>query len=117
MRATIRAVTREGALRIADEYLKGSPRPNCEGIERVFTIPELEEFMIRRPCIYGLPSETLRRCWIAYAKRPSSYCMVASSDIIVVAQETGEVVFFGAAKRRGVTVCILKSAYSPLLRH
>ena len=70
-------------------------------VERVCTIPELEEFMIRRPCICGLPTETLRRCWIAYAGRPTGYCMVTSSDIIVVAQETGEVVFCGSANDEG----------------
>ena len=42
-------VTRQDARRIAEDYLKAQPRPNCDGIEKVFTIPELEEFMIRRP--------------------------------------------------------------------
>lgn len=90
-------VTREDASRIAEDYLKAHPRPNCDGIEKVTTIPELEEFMVRRPCVYGLAPETLRKCWIAYARRPAECCMVASSDIIVVAQETGETVFFGSA--------------------
>jgi hypothetical protein len=52
-------------------------------------------------CVHGLTPETLRRCWIAYAGRPSGYCIVASSDIIVVAQETGEVVFCGSANDEG----------------
>jgi hypothetical protein len=95
------AVTCEDAFKIAEDYLKARPRPNCDGIEKIFTIPELEEFMIRRPRVDGLPSERLRRCWIAYAKRPASYCMVASSDIIVVGQETGEVVFAGSANDEG----------------
>ena len=94
-------VTRQDALKIAEDYLKVHPHPNCDGIERVYTIPELEEHMIRRPCIYGLPTETLLRCWIAYARRPASYCMVASSDIIVVARETGEIVFAGLANDEG----------------
>ena len=94
-------VTRQDALRIAEDYLKAHPRPNCDGIEKVYTIPELEEFMIRRPCVYGLTPETLLRCWIAYAGRPAGYCMVASSDIIAVAQETGEVIFCGSANDEG----------------
>ena len=94
-------VTRQDALRIAEDYLRVHPRPSCDGIKKVFTIPELEEFIIRRPCVYGLPTEMLRRCWIAYAGRPADYCMVASSDIIVVAQETGEVVFCGSANDEG----------------
>jgi hypothetical protein len=57
--------------------------------------------MIRRPCIYNLPTEKLLRCWIAYAGRPADYGMVASSDIIAVAQETGEVVFVGSANDEG----------------
>jgi hypothetical protein len=52
-------------LSVKDE--KAHPHPkNCDGVEKVTTIPELEEFMIRRPCIYGLPSETLLRRWIAW---------------------------------------------------
>ena len=98
---TVHPVTRQDAIKIAEDYLKAHPRPNCDGVEKVDTIPELEEFMIRRPCVDGLPTETLKRCWIAYAKRPASYCMVASSDIIVVAQETGEVVFVGSAHDEG----------------
>jgi hypothetical protein len=95
------AVTRQAAFKIAEDYLKAHPRPNCDGIEKVYTIPELEEFMIRRPCIYGLRPETLLRCWVAYAKRPASYCALASSDIVVVAQETGEVLFSGSANDEG----------------
>jgi hypothetical protein len=34
-------------------------------------------------------------------RRPVSYCMLASSDIVVVAQETGEVVFCGSANDEG----------------
>jgi hypothetical protein len=56
---------------------KAHPRRNCDGIEKVYTIPELVEFMIRRPCIYGLTPQTLRRCWIAGAGPPAGYCMVA----------------------------------------
>jgi hypothetical protein len=88
-------------LKIAPDCLKARPRPNCDGIEKVYTMPELEEFMVRRPCIRGLPTETLRRCWIAYAGRPTDYCMVASSDIVVVAQETGQVIFAGSANDKG----------------
>jgi hypothetical protein len=95
------AVTRQEAFKIAEDHLKAHPRPNCDGIEKVYTIPELEEYMIRRPRVDGLTRETLRQCWIAYAKRPASYCMVASSDIIVVAQGTGEVVFCGLANDEG----------------
>ena len=88
-------VTRQDALIIAEDFLKAHPRPNCDGIEKVWTILELEEFMVRRPCVSGLMPEALRRCWIAYGERPTDYGMVASSDIIVMAQETGEVVFWG----------------------
>ena len=56
---------------------------------------------IRRPCIYGLSTEMLRQCWIAYAGRPVGCCTVTSSDIIVAAQETGEVVFCGSASDEG----------------
>jgi hypothetical protein len=98
---TVSSVTRQDALRIAEEYLKAHPRPNCDGFEKVTTLTELEEFKIRRPCVYGLTPQTLRRCWIAYAGRLVGYCMVASSDIIVVAQRTGEVVFCGSAKDEG----------------
>lgn len=94
-------VTREGALKIAGDYLKVHPRPNCEGVENICTVPELEEYMIRRPRIDGLPSERLRRCWIAYAGRPAGYRMVADCDVIVVAQETGEVIFCGSANDEG----------------
>jgi hypothetical protein len=55
--------------------------------------------MIRRLRVYALPAEMLRRSWIAYAGRPADCCMVASSDIIVIAQETGEVVFCGDGER------------------
>lgn len=48
-----------------------------------------------------MPTVTLRRCWIAYAGRLAEYRLVASSDIIVVAQETGEVVFCGSANDEG----------------
>lgn len=51
---TVPCVIREEARSIAEAYLKAHPRPNYDGIEKVYTIPELEEFMIRRPCIYGL---------------------------------------------------------------
>jgi len=57
--------------------------------------------MIQRPRIHGLPTEMLRRCWIAYAERPADCCMVASSDIIVVTQETGEIVFCWSANDEG----------------
>jgi len=30
----------------AEHYLKAHPHPNCDGIEKVYTIPEVEEFMI-----------------------------------------------------------------------
>lgn len=72
------SVTRQDARRVAEEYLTAHPCPNCHGIEKVCTIPELEEFVIRRPCVYGLPTETLRRCWIACAGRPPSYCMITT---------------------------------------
>jgi hypothetical protein len=75
---TMPPVTRDEALRIAEDYLKAHRRRNCDGSEEVYTIPELEEFMIRRPCVYGLTPETLRHCWIACAGRPVEYCMVAS---------------------------------------
>ena len=90
-------VNREEARRIAADYLKAHLRENCDGIEKVTTIAELEEFMIRRPCVYGLPAEKLRQCWIAYAGRPAGCCTVTGGDIIVVAQRTGEVVFCGSA--------------------
>jgi hypothetical protein len=57
--------------------------------------------MIRRSGICNLPTEMLRRCWIAYAGQPEHSFMLASSDIIVVAQETGEVVFCGSANDEG----------------
>jgi hypothetical protein len=62
---TVPPVSRQDAGRIAEDYLKAHPRPNCGGIEKVTTVPEVEEFMIRRPCIYNLPPETLLRRWIA----------------------------------------------------
>jgi hypothetical protein len=65
------AVTRQEALKIAEDYLMARPRPNCDGIEKVYTIPELEEFMIRRLRVYNLPTKTLLQCWIAYAGRPA----------------------------------------------
>jgi hypothetical protein len=49
-------VTRHEAERIAEDYLKSHSRPNRDGIETVTTLPELEEFMIRRPCICNLPA-------------------------------------------------------------
>lgn len=58
---TVPPVTRDEARCIAEDHLKAHPRQNCEGIEKVYTIPELEEFMIRRPCIYSLPPDTLQR--------------------------------------------------------
>ena len=44
---TMPPVTRDEALRIAEDYLKAHRRRNCDGSEEVYTIPELEEFMIR----------------------------------------------------------------------
>jgi hypothetical protein len=54
---TLPPVTRHDARRIAEDYLKAHPRPNCDGIEKVFTIPELEEFMIRRPCFWSVTGD------------------------------------------------------------
>jgi hypothetical protein len=93
-------VARDDTCRIAEDELKANRGPDCDGVEKRYTISELEECMIRRPCVYGLPTEALRRRWIAYAGR-SAYCMVASSDVIIVAQETGEVVFCGLANVEG----------------
>jgi hypothetical protein len=50
-------VTRQDALRIAEDYLQAHPHPNHDGIKKVTTILDLEEFMIRRPCVYGLTPE------------------------------------------------------------
>jgi hypothetical protein len=57
--------------------------------------------MMRRPHIDGPPAAMRRRCRVAYAMRRTDYCMVASGDIIVLAQETGEVVFCGWANEEG----------------
>jgi hypothetical protein len=32
-------------LKVAEDYLKAHPRPNCEGVEKRCIIPELEKFM------------------------------------------------------------------------
>jgi len=57
--------------------------------------------MVRRHCIYKLAPETLRQYWITCAKHPASYCTVARSDMIVVAQKMGEVSFYGSANEEG----------------
>jgi hypothetical protein len=57
--------------------------------------------MIRRPRNDGLTTGTLRCCWVACSKCPASYCMVASSHIVVVAQQTGEIIFVGSANDEG----------------
>jgi hypothetical protein len=57
--------------------------------------------MIRRACNDGLTTGTLRCCWVACSKCPASYRMVASSDIVVVAQQTGEIIFAGSPSHEG----------------
>jgi hypothetical protein len=89
-------VTREGARAIAERYLdhpEAGGRPVAgSGIREVL---RLKEIRFRQPCIYCLPDDRLRACWIAYVARPGR--PRAGNDLIVIDADTGAVLYAGPA--------------------
>jgi hypothetical protein len=89
-------ITREGARAIAEQYLaslKGDGRPlSGTGIGAVLRLKEITSC---QPCIYGLPDDRLRACWIAYVARPVRG--LACNEVIVIDAGTGTIVYAGSA--------------------
>ena len=84
---------REEAGRIAQDYLAGHPGGGARGIRAVYS---LEEIPFRKPCLYGVPLENR---WVCYVDGPLTG--LRSSGIIVVAKDTGAVVYAGSACDEG----------------
>ena len=89
-------ITREGARAVAEQYLasrRGDRLPvSGTGIGAVLHLKEIKSC---RPCIYGLPDDRLRTCWIAYVARPPRG--LASNEVIVIDAEAGTIVSAGSA--------------------
>jgi len=58
-----------------------------------------EEITSRKPSMYMVRPVSLHDCWICYLEPKGM--MLTSSEIIVVARETGEVVYAGSASDEG----------------
>ena len=87
-------VTRLDAWRIAEEFLARDPAPHSgHQIRDIFGVDELP---FREPTLYGID---VARCWIAYIDRPVRGLM--SSEIVLVAKDTGEIVYAGSANDEG----------------
>lgn len=93
-------ITREGARAIADQYLA---RPRGDGLPvsgtGIGAVLRLKEIKSCQPCIYGLPDDRLRACWIAYVARPVRG--LASNEVIVIDAETGTILYAGSANDDG----------------
>jgi hypothetical protein len=87
-------VTRDEALRIAEEFLAHDPRPH--GGRRVRYVFGIDELPFREPCLYAVD---VARCWIAYVDRPLRGLM--SSEIVLVAKDSGDIVYSGTANDEG----------------
>lgn len=89
-------VTRRGARAIAERYLahsEGDGRSMAgTGIREVL---RLREIRFRQPCIYCLPDDRLRACWIAYVARRGRGR--AGNDVIVIDADTGAILYAGPA--------------------
>lgn len=68
-------------------------------ISRLVTGAELMQQGIRQPNIYGL-RYALEDCWIAYLVSDTPYS-IRASDVVIVRDETGEVVYHGSAHDEG----------------
>lgn len=87
-------ITRDEALRIAEEFLARDPRPH--GGRHVREVCGVDELTSREPTLYGID---VARCWIAYVDRPVRGLM--PSEIVLVAKDTGEIVYAGRANDEG----------------
>jgi hypothetical protein len=89
-------ITREGARAIAEQYL-ASPRGDGLPVSGagIGAVLRLKEIKSCQPCIYGLPDDRLRACWIAYVARPVRG--LASNEVIVIDAETGTILYAGSA--------------------
>ena len=87
-------MTRDEARRIASDYLR--QRGRDVGIRHVLL---WDEITFRKPAPYFSGSVRPEDCWVCYLE--SQGWMLASSEIVLVARETGEVVYAGSASDEG----------------
>jgi hypothetical protein len=88
--------TRDEGRRIASDYLPPPARPRHSSSHR----PPVGEIIARRPAPYFARPVRQEECWVCYLE-PQGRMMLTSSEIIIVSNDTGDVVYAGAAGDEG----------------
>ena len=90
-------ITRESAKLIVEKYLLKSPISGA----RVRHVYDISEINFQKPRIYSEFPINLERCWIAYLESPIEPTPIASSFIVVISKDTGDVLYRGTADDEG----------------
>ena len=70
------------------------------GTVKVGRVLSYEEIDISVPRIYNFPAERLQHFWVAYVEH-ANRGVLASSLVLLVSKETGEIVYIGSANDGG----------------
>jgi hypothetical protein len=92
-------ITREDAQEIAEEYMAGDPGRERRAVTNVVTYQEVLVAGTRPPKPYGVIGRDLLTSWIVYVEGLPA--MLASSTILLVSRDTGQVLYFGSAGDEG----------------
>ena len=96
------AITREEAVRIAEEYIAAHPAWEDYRIGEVITLEKPEELQRFAGRLYGGPNpEELRDCWIAYLEEEEPPHCLRSSTILLIKKSDGKVIYAASAGDEG----------------
>ena len=87
-------MTRDEARQIASDYLRQRGRD-----VRIRHVLLWDEITVRKPAPYFTSPVRPEDCWVCYLE--SQVMMLASSEIVLVTRDTGEVVYAGSASDEG----------------
>jgi hypothetical protein len=90
-------VNRAEAREIAEGQLRRYPELGTA----VGQVLDFEEILSRPPCVYGVTEEMMRSCWIAYLVGPLSGRALTSSEVIIISNTTGRIIYAGSANDEG----------------
>jgi len=92
-------ITREGARKIAEEYMAGDPQRERRPVAKVVAYQEVLATGTRPPMPYGVIGRDLLTSWIVYLEGVPA--MLDSSTIILVSRSDGQILYCGSANDEG----------------
>jgi hypothetical protein len=91
-------ISREQAAAIAKDALFFT---DGRGRYKVYAVRGFDGNDCRHPHIYGMSDSTFADCWIVYLQPDPYIPVICSSTIMLIAKDSGRMVYFGMAADEG----------------